>query len=207
VNLTAGKELVRPSIQLAQGWRYRQFSGWQPAPTYVSVCEGYECSPHYNDRELPWRPVSLSLSAGFAHSDGGDVTVGGSGGALGVRLGAGLVGRLSLTVGFEGTSSRRGDKDETEGAALIGLQWYPLPFLYFRGAFGAGVVSYANPGADASYAGGESNVLHPALSAAVGIECARTDSFAFGLEGLGTWLHVPGENWSSVQLNMVVSFF
>ena len=93
VNPTAGKELAHPSVQLAQGWRYRHFSGWQPAPTYVSVCEGYECSPHYNDRELPWRPVSLSLSAGFAHSDGGDVTVGGSGGALGVRLGAGLVGQ------------------------------------------------------------------------------------------------------------------
>jgi len=76
-----------------------------------------------------------------------------------------------------------------------------------RGAVGAGVISYANPGTDASYAGTGSSALHPVMSAAMGIECGHSDHFAFGLEGVSTWIHVPGENWNSVQLDMVLSFF
>jgi hypothetical protein len=198
---------ARPTVLLAQGWRYPYGYGWRPAPTYVSVCEGYECSPHYYAREFPWRPVSLSLSGGFAFSTGADVPTGDSGMAFGLRLGAGLVDRLSLTVALEGTGSQRSGRDESEAAALLGLQWYPLPFFYFRGAVGAGVISYANPGTDASYAGTGSGVLHPVLSAAIGIECGHSDHFAFGLEGVSTWMHVPGEDWNSVQINMVLSFF
>ena len=194
-------------VQLAQGWRYPYAYRWRPAPSFVAVCEGYECSPHHYERERPWRPVSLSLSAGFAYSAGADVAIGGSGGAFGLRLGAGLVDRLSLTVALEGTRSRRGDQDESEAAALLGLQWYPLPFLYFRGAAGAGVVSYANPGADSSYAGGGSDVLHPVLSTALGLEFGDSAGIAFGLEGVSTWMYVPGENWNSVQINFVLSFF
>ena len=124
--------------------------------------------------------------------------------AFGLRLGAGLVDRLSLTVALEGTRIRRGDQDESETAALVGLQWYPLSFLYFRGAAGAGVVSYATPWGDSDYAGGG---VHPALSAALGLELGDPVGFAFGLEGVSTWMHVPGENWSSVQVSVVVSFF
>ena len=198
---------ARPTVQLAQGWRYPYSYRWRPAPTYVAVCEGYECSPHYYRGERPWRLVSLSLSGGFAYSAGADVATVGSGGAFGARLGAGLVDRLSLTVGFEGTSSRRGGQDEFEGAALVGLQWYPVPFLYLRGSVGAGTVSYANPQGDSYYAGGASNVLHPAMSAALGLELGDSAGFAFGLEGVSTWIHVPGEDWNSVQLNLVLSFF
>jgi hypothetical protein len=62
-------------VQLAQGWRYPYAYRWRPAPSYVAVCEGYECSPHYVDRERPWRPVSLALSAGFAYTAGADVAM------------------------------------------------------------------------------------------------------------------------------------
>jgi hypothetical protein len=196
--------LPHSTVQLAQGWRYPYAYGGRPAPSYVAVCEGSECSPHYYDRERPWRPVSLSLSGGFAYSSGADVALGESGAAFGLRLGAGLVDRLSLTVALEGTRSRRGNKDESETAALLGLQWYPLPFLYFRGAAGAGVVSYASPGSDSYYAGGG---LHPVLSAALGFELGDSAGIAFGLEGVSTWMHMPGEDWSSEQINLVVSFF
>jgi hypothetical protein len=195
---------AHPAIQVAHAWPYPYAYGWRPAPTYVAVCEGYECSRRDDDGELPWRLVSLSLSAGFAYAAGADVPMGGSGGAFGLRLGAGLVDRLSLTVALEGTRSRRGDQDESETAALVGLQWYPLSFLYFRGAAGAGVVSYPGPGGDPDYAGGG---VHPALSAALGLELGDPAGFAVGLEGVSTWMHVPGENWSSVQISMVVSFF
>jgi hypothetical protein len=199
--------LSRP-VEVAQGWRYPPYGyRWRPAPRYVLVYPDYDRSPRYSSGEPPWRPVSLSLSAGFAYCAGADVAVGGPGAAFGVRLGAGLVDRLSLTVALEGTGSRREGQDESEAAALLGLQWYPLPFLYFRGAFGAGVVSLAGPGGNSDYAGSASGVVHPALSAAIGLEIADSAGFAFGLEGASTWIYVPGENWNAVQISMVVSFF
>jgi len=195
---------LKPTRQVAHGWPYPYTYEWRPSPTFVSVCEGYECLRHDDEHEQPWRLVSLSLSAGFAHSAGADIGPGGSGGAFGLRLGAGLVDRLSLTVALEGTRSRRGDQDESQTAALVGLQWYPLTFLYFRGAAGAGVVTDAAPGSTSDYAGGG---IHPVLSTALGLELSDLASFAFGLEGVSTWMRVPGENWSSVQLNLVVTFF
>ncbi len=199
--------LSRP-VEVAQGWRYPPYGyGWRPAPRYVVVYPDYDRSPRYGSGEQPWRPVSLSLSAGFAYCAAADVAMGESGAAFGVRLGAGLVDRLSLTVALEGIGSRHGGQDDSEAAALLGLQWYPLPFMYFRGAFGAGVVSYANPGGDSDYAGSASNVVHPALSAAIGLEIGDSAGFAFGLEGGSTWIHVPGKDWGSVQISMVVSFF
>ena len=201
---TVGRTLAQ-SVPPPQAWPY-PYRRWY-VPLDVIDCADDDCSPRNDNRERPWRPVSLSLSAGFAYSAGADVAIGGSGGAFGLRLGAGLVDRLSLAVALEGTRSRRGDQDESETAALLGLQWYPLPFLYFRAAVGAGVVSYANPGADASYTGNGSDVLHPVLSTALGLELGDSAGIAFGLEGVSTWMYVPGENWNSVQINFVLSFF
>jgi hypothetical protein len=203
---SVGRDLAQASVQRAEAWPY-PYRRWY-VPREILGCPNNDCSPRNDDSERPWRLVSLSLSAGLAYSAGADVAIGASGGALGVRLGAGLVDRLSLTVGLEGTSGRRSGQNEFEGAALIGLQWYPLSFLYFRGAAGAGVVSYADPdGHDPSYAGGASNVVHPAVSAALGLELGDPAGFAIGLEGVSTWMHIPGENWSSVQVSMVLSFF
>ena len=202
---TVGRTLAQ-SVPPPQAWPY-PYRRWY-VPLDVIDCADDDCSPRNDNRERPWRPVSLSLSAGFAYSAGADVAAGESGGAFAVRLGAGLVDGLALTVGFEGASGRRSGQDEFEGAALVGLQWYPLSFLYLRGSAGAGVVSYADPGGyDPSYAGGASNVVHPALSAALGLELSDSAGFAFGIEGVGTWMHIPGENWNSVQVNLVVSFF
>jgi hypothetical protein len=189
-----------PVVQVAHGWPYPHRS----SPTFAAGCEGYECSRRPDDRKLPWRPVSLSLSGGFAKASGAEVAAGGSGGAFGLRLGAGLVDRLSLTVACEGTRMRRGDQDESETAALLGLQWYPLTFVYFRAAAGAGVVSYERPGGGSDEAG---NGLHPVFSTALGLELGDSVGFAFGLEGANSWMRLPGENWRSAQVSLVVTFF
>jgi hypothetical protein len=198
-----GRALAYPSVQRAQAWPY-PYRRWY-APREILECTDGDCSPRNDAGERPWRLVSLSLSAGFAYSAGAEVSTGESGGAFGVRLGAGLVDRLSLTVAFESTTGRRNGQDEFEGAALVGLQWYPLSFLYLRGAAGAGVVSYADQGGyDRGYAGGSSGVLHPALSTALGLELSNQDGFAFGIEGVGSWMYIPGESWRSVQVRCVV---
>jgi hypothetical protein len=210
---------VQTKIQLAHGWyapvpfapRYYPSYRFQPSPRMYVDCPTCDEPSRRYEGQRPWRPISLTLSAGLAYASGAEIA-GGSGASFAARLGAGLVDRLSLTIGFEGTDCiHRGD-DEVQGAAFIGLQWYPLHFLYFRGAFGAGILSYKQPGSDSRDIASDDgdngqDVIHPALSGGIGLEISDSYGVAFALELAGTWMHLANENWSSTQINLVVSFF
>jgi hypothetical protein len=199
-------EVSHPSYQVAHGWPI--FYPWVPPPRIYTGCVNCEPPSRYEMAERPWRPVSLSLALGFGLASGAELPTSDSGLSFSARLGAGLVDRLSLIVGFEGMSSRRYEHDELAGALLLGLQWYPVPFLYFRGAVGAGAIKMSEPGSSGSgFAGGESNVIHPALSGGIGIEFGASSDFSFALEASSTWMYLPTDSWSSVSLNLVVNFF
>jgi len=194
---------VHTVVQLAQGWRYSY--GWRPAPPLFTYCGPYGCAARSNG-EPPWRPISLALSAGLAFASAPDATTG-AGAGYGIRLGANLVDRLSLTVGIEGANLRNGGS-ESEFATLLGLQWFPLPILYFRGAVGAGAISAADSQVQTQYFGtGTSNGIYQAWSAALGLELGQTADFSIGIEGTSTWLFLPAAVWNSVQFNVVLSFF
>ena len=182
------------------------YTRWRPPPppTYYQT---YESQPPGEIRGLPWRPVSLPLSLGFATPTDSSVDYRALGASFGLRLGAEIAQRLALTVGLEGTNAQRDGYNDNQWAFLVGLQWFFLPQLYVRGAVGAGSVSTDDGQAFARYFGGDDNGLHGALGAGLGVELLQTADFALGVELAGTWLHLPRADWNSLGANLVVSFF
>jgi hypothetical protein len=169
--------------------------------------QSYQGQPPREIRGLPWRPISLTLSLGFASPTDSTVDYRDSGASIGLRLGAAIAQRLVLTVGMEATNAQRDGYNENQWAFLVGLQWFFLPQLYLRGAVGAGSVSTDDAQAFARYFGRDDNGLHGALAAGLGVELLETADFALGVELAGTWLHLPGADWNSLGANLVVSFF
>jgi hypothetical protein len=171
------------------------YSRWRPPPPPMDD-QSYQPQPPGEIHSLPWRPVSLTLSLGFASLTDSTVDYRDSGASFGLRLGAEIAQRLALTVGLEGTNAQRDGYNENQWAFLVGLQWFFLPQLYVRGAVGAGGVSTD-----------DDDGLHVALGGGLGFELVQMADFALGVELAGTWLHLPKADWNSLGANLVVSFF
>jgi len=159
--------------------------------------QSYQPQPPGEIHSLPWRPVSLTLSLGFASLTDSTVDYRDSGASFGLRLGAEIAQRLALTVGLEGTNAQRDGYNENQWAFLVGLQWFFLPQLYVRGAVGAGGVSTD-----------DDDGLHVALGGGLGFELVQMADFALGVELAGTWLHLPkptGIRWRQPSRELLLT--
>jgi hypothetical protein len=76
--------------------------------------QSYQGQPPREIRALPWRPISLTLSLGFASPTDSTVDYRDSGASIGLRLGAAIAQRLVLTVGMEATNARRDGYSENQ---------------------------------------------------------------------------------------------
>jgi hypothetical protein len=167
-----------------------------PPPPAVWVAPDARPEPWVDARQRP-ASVTLSLGALTSTDDLSDEPT--TALAYNARLALHLVDGLMLTGEWAGAATGREPHTAAMplGTATVGLQWYPISFLYLRGAAGAAFVGHDSP-----YEGS-----YPAAVAAAGLDIPVSPHAAINLEAAGTAARMCCTNWNAITFSLGMTFF
>lgn len=184
------------TTSLAHMHQFFFFAPPPPPPPAVWFAPSSGPEPWVDARE---RPASVTLSLGTQTSQDEWTNQPSTALAYNARLALHLVDGLMLTGEWAGAATDREASATTRplGTASVGLQWYPMSFLYLRGAGGVTVVGHDSP-----YEG-----TYPAAVAAAGLDIPVSPHMAVNLEAAGTTARLCCTTWNAVTFSLGLTFF
>lgn len=157
-----------------------------------------------------YRPFSFSfgIGPGLMAFRNDDLKESAGGVAYSVRFGFGVQPKLSITLGFDGSSAQLPSTNASQSALVLGVQYFIAQVLYLRAGMG---LAHETDEDKASGLVVDQDGL--ALQGGVGVDLIQASNLSLALEAgvlVGHYAGAVGlgdENWTSLGLNLVFSLY